>query len=64
MKYIVYVQHTYEVPIEVEAETKQDAQAKAEEIISAGCYSDNEKIPEAEYFDTSDRDNWYVEILK
>jgi hypothetical protein len=60
MKYEVKVYEVYSTTITVEAESEQDAQGIAEEILSAGCYPDNTDIPEVTYDYTMDRSDWSV----
>lgn len=60
MKYQVKALEVHAVIIEVEAEDEQDAQAKAEEVLSCGCYPDGTDVPEAVYDTTLSRDEWSV----
>ena len=60
MRYQVKVQEVYSTIIDVEAEDEQEAQAKAEELLAAGCYEDNSDFPDAAYDYTLDRDEWPV----
>jgi len=54
----VKVLEVYETIVKVKALNRQDAQAKAEELLAVGCYPDNTPLPEAAYSYTLDRDEW------
>jgi len=58
--FTVFVQEVHTVPIKVRALHRQEAQAKAEEIISVGCYPDDSELPTPEYSYTLERDEWPV----
>jgi len=61
MKYRVKALEVHAVYIEVEAEDEQDAQSKAEEILSVGCYDDGTDVPVATYSHTLERYEWPVD---
>ncbi len=58
--FTVFVQEIHTVPIRVRALHRQEAQAKAEELIEAGCYPDDTEFPAPEYSYTLERDEWPV----
>ena len=60
MKYQVKVLEVYATIIDVEAESEQDAQGVASELLAAGCYSDNRDFPEPVYDHTLERNEWPV----
>ena len=60
MKYQVEVFEVFSYVVEVEAESAQDAQGEAAELIAAGCYPNGEDFPSPEYSHTLDRDEWNV----
>lgn len=60
MKYQVKVAEVYTTVIDVEAESEQEAQAKAEELLAIGCYPNGEEFEEVKYDYTLDRDQWVV----
>jgi hypothetical protein len=59
-KYQVKALEVHAVIIDVEAESEQEAQAKAEEILANGCYEDGRDVPDAVYDTTVGRDEWRV----
>lgn len=60
-KFCVKVKEVHTQVIEVEAESEQDAQAKAEEVLEAGVNQDGSDLPEkVEYEYTLDRNEWNV----
>jgi len=61
MKYQVKIQEVYKTIITVEADSEQEAQAKAEEILAAGRMPDDDsELPEAVYDYTLERSEWPV----
>jgi len=60
-KFQVKVKEVHTQIIEVEAESEQDAQAKAEEVLSTGVNQDGTDLPEELIYDhTLARDEWDV----
>lgn len=60
-RYQVRVKEVHTQIVEVEAESPQDAQAKAEEVVSTGVNQDGSDLPdETAYYSTLDRDEWDV----
>jgi hypothetical protein len=60
-KFQVKVKEVHTQIITVEAESEQDAQAKAEEVLSTGVNQDGTDLPEEFVYDyTLERDEWNV----
>lgn len=60
-RFYVRIKEVHSQVIEVEAESEQDAQSKAEEVVSTGVNQDGSDLPDAtEYYSTLDRDEWDV----
>jgi hypothetical protein len=59
--YQVRIKEVHTQIVDVEAESPQDAQAKAEEVVATGVNQDGSDLPdETVYYSTLDRDEWDV----
>ena len=59
-KYQVKILEVHATIVEVDADNEQDAQGKAEDLLSVGCYPSGQDLPEGTYDYTLERDEWPV----
>ena len=60
-KFFVKIKEVHTQVIEVEAESEQEAQAAAEEVLTNGVNQDGTDLPDAAVYEyTLDRDEWNV----